>query len=72
MRLRSYAHLMQMEEQEPWKDLRLHSSASNPARKLRSENLLRPQERVLPMSMSPEAYLAALVPGESMRPGACT
>ncbi|KAK9858436.1 hypothetical protein WJX84_007783 [Apatococcus fuscideae] len=63
MRLRSFAYLKQMEEREPWKDLRLHSSSTVAAHNLRRENMLKPHDRELPMSMSPEAYLASLVPG---------
>lgn len=65
MRLRSFAYLKQLEDQEVWKELHLHSSSTNAAHKLRLDKMLKPQERLLPMDMSPTAYLASLVPGKS-------
>ena len=61
-RLRSYVYMKEVEDKEPWKELKLHSASSTAAHKLRAK-LLHPQDRLLPMDLAPADYLASLVPG---------
>ncbi len=70
MRVNSYAYLQGIEADEPWLELDAHAPDSGAAQSVWSA-LHRTFDADVPMSLSREAYLDALLPGEGPRCALC-
>lgn len=70
MRMNSYAYLQGIEADEPWVDLDAHAPDSGAAESVWSA-LHRTLEADVPMTLSREAYLDALLPGGAFSNRVC-